>query len=66
MPTVAWIWDVTKLSLSCLLVQNHSIQGTLFDPLSSINVACTQFNKAVIWSHIEVEHILSRDFQQIF
>jgi len=50
MPTVAWIWDVTKLSLSCLLVQNHSIQAMEWDPKQTRLALCCGTNKIYMWS----------------
>ena len=30
MPNVVWIWDISKLCLSTVLVQSYTVQGKLF------------------------------------
>ena len=47
MPTVAWIWDVTKLSLSSVLIQNHNIQGAFGYSFISIPVLYLHYKSEI-------------------
>ncbi|XP_065061599.1 WD repeat-containing protein WRAP73-like [Rhopilema esculentum] len=50
MPTVVWIWDVKKLSLSTVLVQSQNIQSMEWDPKETRLAICCGTNKLYMWS----------------
>eukprot|EP00112_Aurelia_sp_Birch-Aquarium-sp1_P024370 Seg768.10 transcript_id=Seg768.10/GoldUCD/mRNA.D3Y31 product="WD repeat-containing protein WRAP73" protein_id=Seg768.10/GoldUCD/D3Y31 len=50
MPTVIWIWDVAKLSLSAALVQNYNVTAMEWDPKQTRLALCCGTNKLYMWS----------------
>ena len=50
MPNAVWIWDVTKLCLSVLLVQSNPVREFKWDPRQSRLAVCTGNSKLYLWS----------------
>ncbi len=50
MPNAVWIWDVTNLKLSVLLLQINPVREVKWDPTQSRLAVCTSNNKLYLWS----------------
>lgn len=50
MPTALWIWDVTKLKQTALLLQDAPIRAVSWDPVHSRLALCTGSNNLYMWS----------------
>lgn len=50
MPNALWLWDVSKLCLSALLLQTSSVRAFQWDPKQPRLAVCTGNNKLYLWS----------------
>lgn len=50
MPNVVWIWDISKLCLSTVLVQSYTVQAMEWDPKQTRLALCCGSNKLYMWS----------------
>lgn len=50
MPTALWIWEVQKLRLSALLLQESPIRSVSWDPMRPRLALCTASSSLYIWS----------------
>lgn len=50
MPCAVWIWDVTNLRLSVVLLQTNPIREIKWDPTQPRLAVCTANNKLYLWS----------------
>lgn len=50
MPTAVWIWDMTKLTLSVVLLQTSPVRDFKWDPLQARLAVATNTNRLYLWS----------------